>query len=95
VTGIVTPDTKSASGDTRKACTLATSSGRPNRPSEISASVTWRISSGMPTSCPGCFAAVIRVSMNPGATALTLIPNGPSSRASVLVVAAIAPFAAV
>jgi len=54
-----------------------------------------RICSGMPRSLSSVLAWVRRVSMKPGATALTLMPNGPSSRASVLVVAMIAPLAAV
>ena len=36
VTGIVTPEMKSASLDTRNACTLAMSSGTPSRPSAMS-----------------------------------------------------------
>ena len=50
---------------------------------------------GMPKSSPSPFAAVSRVSMNPGATAFTLMWNGPSSRASVRVRPMTPPFAAV
>ncbi len=62
----------------------ATSSGRPVRRTGISAAAcSW--SAAKSTFIRAAVAAVMSVTMKPGATALTVTPNGPSSIASVLV----------
>ena len=62
----------------------ATSSGWPTRRTGIwDAAAFWKSSKPMPTLA--AVAAVIWVTMNPGAMALAVMPNWPSSMASVLV----------
>jgi len=64
--------------------TLATSSGWPTRRTGIcDAAAAWK--SSKPIFTRAAVAAVMSVTMNPGATALAVMPNGPSSMASVLV----------
>src|SRR5688572_9535009 len=88
------PCTKFDHGEQRKNTPPAASSGVPVRPSGISIEAMPRIWSGMP-SCTfwppisivlsSTLEAVRRVSIQPNATALTLILNWPHSLASVLV----------
>ncbi len=60
------------------------SSGWPTRPTGIlDAAAFWKSSKSMPTLA--AVAAVMSVAMNPGAIALAVTPNLPSSIASVLV----------
>ena len=68
---------KLASGPTRKATAPATSSGVPNLFSGVRSRIVALVSSGRP--------AVMRVPMNPGAMALTVMPREPTSFASDLV----------
>ena len=80
----IQPLTKLDSSLTRNAITLATSSGLPVRRTGVFlAALALNSSQSIPMRSAVC--CVMRVSMNPGATALTLIPNGPSSMASVRV----------
>lgn len=63
---------------------LAMSSGKPTRWTGIwVAAAAWNSSKPMPTRAAVC--AVISVTMKPGATALAVMPNLPSSLARVLV----------
>ena len=88
------PWTKFDHGEQRKNTPPAASSGVPGRPIGISIGAIVRICSGMP-SCTvwpsisivfvDSLAAVRRVSIQPNATALTLILNWPHSLASVFV----------
>ena len=74
----VVPVMKREAGEARKPTTSATSAGSPQRPSGV-----WeRI---QPSRSSTCAAAVIGVRIRPGATALTRMPRGPSSTASVSV----------
>ncbi len=66
-----------ASSETRKATASAISSGLPKRPSGVRAVISSRSSWARP--------AVSSVSMNPGATALQVMPRLASSRAVALV----------
>jgi len=75
-----------ARSEARNATVSATSSGLPMRPS----AVLFKMFSTSPFFIP----ATISVSMSPGATAFTLIPIGPSSRASALVKLMAAPLLA-
>ena len=69
------------------------SSGWPTRRSGIcSAAAWWKSSTDIFSR--SAVAAVISVAMKPGAIALTVTPNGPSSIASVLVKPCIPAFAA-
>src|SRR6266480_8134852 len=70
-------------GEQRKATSAAESSGRPRRPSGISASIRSRSSD---ESQP--------VSVGPGSTALTLIPRGANSAAAETVIHSSAPLLA-
>jgi len=71
----------------------ATSSGHPTRRTGICcAAASWKASK--PTPMRAAVAAVMSVTMKPGATALTVTPNGPSSIASVLVRPCMPAFAA-
>ena len=88
------PWTKFDHGEQRKKTPPAASSGVPGRPIGISIGAIERICSGMPswTFWPSIsivfsesLEAVRRVSIQPNATALTLILNWPHSLASVLV----------
>ena len=64
--------------------TCATSSGWPTRRTGIwPAAAAWKSSKGTPILA--AVAAVMSVTMKPGATALAVIPNWPSSIARVLV----------
>ena len=73
--------------------TRAMSSGWPTRRSGICSAVNfWKSSNSTPTRSAVC--AVICVTMKPGATQLTLMPNGPSSMASVFVIPWMPAFAA-
>ena len=76
-TWTVVPVTYAARCDARKQTTSPNSRGLPSRPSGICAS-----SAGGGPSSP--YSSLMRgVSMRPGATQLTVIPSGPSSRESV------------
>ena len=89
------PWTKFDHGEQRKNTPPAASSGVPVRPSGISIDAIPRSWSGMPSwtclavdlhlCCSSSLDAVSRVSIQPNATALTLILNWPHSLASVLV----------
>ena len=62
----------------------ATSPGWPTRRTGIwPAAAAWKSSKPMPTRA--AVEAVMSVTMKPGATAFAVMPNGPSSMASVLV----------
>lgn len=78
------PETKDAPSLTRNEMVWATSSGRPTRRTGISATACF-CSSAKSTFIRAAVAAVMSVTMNPGATAFTVTPNGPSSMARVLV----------
>ena len=73
----VCPVIKEASSDARKYTAAATSCGLPIRQSGVSSASASRVS----LECM----AFISVSMTPGATQLTRIPEGPSSLASAFV----------
>lgn len=68
---------KLASSEAKKTTKLATSSGLPNRPKEVNLKTACLTSWGT--------ASVSFDSINPGATALTLTPNLPTSLAKDLV----------
>ena len=77
------PLTYDASAEQRNAITPATSSGWPTRRTGVcAATAAVKSSNGTPIRAAVC--SVIAVAMKPGATELTMIPNGPSSIASVL-----------
>ncbi len=78
------PETKLAPSLTRNEIVWATSVACPIRRAGIrSAAAFWKTSNETPTR--SAVAAVMSVAMNPGATALAVIPNWPSSMARVLV----------
>ena len=78
------PETKLAPSLTRNEMVWATSLGCPiRRTGTRSAAAFWKTSNEMPTR--SAVAAVMSVAMKPGATALAVIPNWPSSMARVLV----------
>lgn len=78
------PETKPAWSPVKKAMALAMSSGCPTRCTGIwVAAAAWNSSKPMPTRA--AVWAVISVTMKPGATALAVMPNLPSSLARVLV----------
>ncbi len=78
---------KALSSDARKTTAPSTSSGNASRLSERACmtAADWKaVMSG--------FACTVSLRISPGATALTVIPLGPSSRASARVIATTAPF---
>src|SRR5688572_17808233 len=71
------PLMKLASSDARKRYAFATSRGSPMRRTGVRSTMLFRIASGI--------CRTISVAMKPGATALTVMPFGPSSRAQTFV----------
>ena len=67
------PFTNAASSEARYRYAYATSFGSPRRRTGVRSTIVARIFSGI--------CRTISVPMNPGATAFTVIPRGPSSRA--------------
>ena len=85
--------TKPAPSQTRNETGCARSSGTPTRRTGVSAArAAWNSSKSTPRRA--AVAAVISVTMKPGATALAVTPNGPSSIESVFVKPCIPAFAA-
>lgn len=78
------PETKPAASPVKNAIALAMSSGRPTRWTGICEAAP-ACSSSKPTPMRAAVWAVISVAMKPGATALAVTPNLPSSMARVLV----------
>jgi hypothetical protein len=90
---MVSPLMYEASSETRKATTLAMSSTRPKRlKGMFLANRSFISSMDIPTLSAASL--VISVSIQPGATALTLMLNRPSSSASVRAIACRPAFAA-
>src|SRR6266568_5035638 len=81
---MIWPLTKPASSEERKQMTLATSRGCPTRRTGIILTASAILSSGS-NPMRRAVVRVISVSIKPGATALTVMPNCPSSTASVRV----------
>ena len=81
---------KSACDDARKHTTLAWSIGSASRPSGVEATASSRSSAGRPSQ----WRRMRSVKVTEGAIALTLIPAGPTSVASLAVNAMIPPLAA-
>src|ERR1700743_27822 len=78
------PETNPAPSLTRNETVCATSSGTPTRRTGMPAAAAF-LKSSKPMPTRAAVAAVMSVTMKPGATALAVTPNLPSSMARVLV----------